>query len=444
MKKLFLIIAVISLAACTTVRKAREAQNPTNVPPGERTVTAAEAGLGTNSVLTLARALNIAERFHPTIVEANQNLEIATAQLVEARAGRQPSVGANAGYQRATANAAGAPASSKSKNAYNAALTADLLLFDFGKTPALIRGALAQKLAAQEELRAAQIDTEFNVRVAFFTLSQNAELMQVAEETVRQYGVHLTQVQGLFEVGKRIKYDITKAQVDLGNAELALINASNSVTTARAVLNLSMGLAEDPGYRLGESPHEEAVTDLATLMRSAREHQPQLHALQQQVNAASAAVDVAIADLYPSFSLQGSFGWSGGHFPLMWNWSAAADAAMSVFDGGTHYGKITEAAAQLRAARARQAANEQQIYSDLSQAVTKLDGAKQRLTLTELIVRQARESLDLASERYRLGLATAVDQADAQAALATARSQQVQARYDVLNQMAAIRHTVGE
>ena len=53
-------------------------------------------------------------------------------------------------------------------------------------------------------------------------------------------------------------------------------------------------------------------------------------------------------------------------------------------------------------------------------------------------MRSARESLDLVSARYRLGLATAVELTDAEVAVAQARTQQVQARRDDLAAQALI------
>jgi hypothetical protein len=51
------------VSGCATIRRAREAQDAARIPPGERTVTAAEAGLSSNSVLTLDGALDIASRW---------------------------------------------------------------------------------------------------------------------------------------------------------------------------------------------------------------------------------------------------------------------------------------------------------------------------------------------------------------------------------------------
>ena len=444
MKRLFLLLTFGFAAGCATVRHAREAQDEKKIPAGERTVTAAEAGLSTNTVLTLPRAINVALRFHPAIVEARENLAVAEAQARETKAGLLPQIGGNAAFRRATSKSQGATSGGSPANSYSAGLTANLLLYDFGKTPALVHAALSRLVAAENDLLAAQNTVSFNVRTAFFTLSENIALLQVAEENVRQNEVHLDQSKTLFEVGKRIRYDITTAEVNLGNAKLALINAQNAVTTSRATLNRALGLAEEPGYQLGESPQAEFDANLNALMQTARNQKPELRSLQAQVLATSANVDAAIANLYPSFNLTGGLTGGGSHFPLVWNWSAAAQSAATLFDGGIKSGQIMEAVAQLRAARARQADEEQQIYLALSQAVASLDGAKQRLQLTELIVRQAAQSLDLVNERFRLGLATTVDVTDAQASVATAKSQQVQAHFDVLNNIAAIKHTIGE
>jgi len=46
---------------------------------------------------------------------------------------------------------------------------------------------------------------------------------------------------------------------------------------------------------------------------------------------------------------------------------------------------------------------------ELSNALTQLDGARQKSILTELIVRQAQESLTLVRERYRVGQASSVE-----------------------------------
>jgi len=179
-------------------------------------------------------------------------------------------------------------------------------------------------------------------------------------------------------------------------------------------------------------------------MELARRDHPGLRALKAQELAASAAVDEAIASLYPEIGLQAKYGLSGGNFPLIWNWSAALQSTMQLFTGHRQTWRIREAVALLREARSRVTAREQQIYQDLQNALNQLDSATQRLPLTELLVKQAQESLDLVSERYRLGAASAVEVTDAQVALTGARAEKVQAKFDYQAALAQIKHAVGE
>ncbi|OGV41988.1 MAG: hypothetical protein A2X46_13270 [Lentisphaerae bacterium GWF2_57_35] len=440
----FLGLALMLATGCATVRRAREVQADRNPPPGERTVSAAEVGLTSNSTLNLQEALRIALTYQPVVAQAQQNLAAASAQLRQSRSAYAPTVDARAGYQRGTSNTGLEPANNDSKNSYSGSIGLDWLVYDFGKTPAVVRQAYARQSAAAASLKAARNNAAFNVRTAFFALRQNEELLAVAHEAERQFRQHLEQVTAFMEVGRRTQYDVTKAEVDLGNAQLELIFARNAVKTARAGLNRSLGLAEDPGYRLGELMDMASSTNLTELMTLARQQQPELLVLKAQERVAFAAVDEAIANLYPSLSLQAQYGGSGSQFPLVWNWWGALQSAVPLFSGRAKTGRIDESVAQLRAARAQTADREQQIYQDLENSLSGLHSALQRQALTELILRQAQESLDLISEQYRIGRASSVDVTDAQVAWARAKADQVKARFEHLTAVAQIWNTVGE
>lgn len=441
-----LLAGTLCLAAgCATVRHARQVQRGDQAVAGERLLLAAEAGLSSNTVLTLDQALSIALAYHPSLFQAQQALVAATAQVYQARAAYWPELGANAGSSRATANTAGVRETHDADNGYSGALSLSLLVYDFGKTPAQVRQAYARQIAAAESLRSARNDLAYSVRTAFYSLGKTLELEQVAQDAIRQYQDHLDQVRAFRDVGRRTRYDLTKSEVDLGNARLTLIKARTDVSDARAALNRSLGLAEEPGY--SQQPDPSTTYPAATagpLMAQARTNHPGLRLVKAQEILAHAAVDEAIASLYPEIGLQAKYGLAGAHFPLVWNWSAALQASLQLFTGRRQTWNIEAAVAELRAARSRVAEREQQVYEDLTNALNQLTSASQRLTLTDLLVRQAHESLDLVNERYRVGAAAAVEVTDAQVALTTARAEQVKAKFDYQAAIARIRHAVGE
>jgi len=409
-------VLCLSLTGCASVRKARLAQNESRAPAGERTVRATEVGLDGLEPLTLDRAVEIAIGVHPSIIEAGLNCAIASNQLVQAQAANLPSVSAGAGYHRATANTAGTPSSQHSQYAYSAALDADWLLYDFGKTPAVIREARCRQIFANAQYRAAINSAVLNVRSAFFERLKAEALLRVATEAVHEAEIYLNQVRVFAEVGRRTRYDVTQAEVNLGNNQLAEVDARQALRLAIAALNRTLGLNEETRYPLtpiDQSPfeYEANINPLAPLPQH-----PTLLALRAQENIASNAVDAAIANLYPSLGVSASYGWAGRNFPLIWNWSTALQSSLSLFNGGAKRAEIDEAANRLRIARAQKADGEQQLGLDLRQALSRRDTARHKLELNELILRQARESLDLVQERYRQGHATSLEVTDAQLA----------------------------
>ncbi len=429
---------------CSTIQRARQAQDASRAPRGERTVLAAEIGIGSNTVLTVEEAVRLALECHPSVVQARQELEAATAQAQSAVSAYWPGVDVSAGYSRRTSNTAGAPSGNHAGDSYSASVGLDVLIYDFGKTPATVRQACERRLAAEESLRAARNDVVYRARTAFFEVCRARELLQVAEESVRQFQTHLAQVRAFAEVGTRMRYDVTKAEVDVGNAQLARIDASGNLALARAALARAMGLAEEPGFGIQSGAPAPYRTTALEAMAVARGRHPELLALRARERAASAAVDAAIAGMYPSLRAGGEYGWGGARFPLTWNWSLFARAAASLFTGWRETARVDEAVAGLRAARANVAAREQQIYFELCGGLASLDTARERQALTELIVREAEESLALVGERYKVGKASAIEVTDAQVALTKARADQVKARFDHQTAVAQIQHAIGE
>lgn len=436
-------VLIVAGAGCATIRRAREAQDASKAPPGERTVRAGEIGFGSNTVLTVGDAVRVALDYRPAVVQARQAVAAAVAQERGAVSAYWPTADASAGYTRRTANSAGTDSSGRSSDSYSASLGLDLLVYDFGRTPAEVRQAVERRQAAEASLRAVRNDVVYEVRAAFLELCRAQELLQVAEESVRQFEIHLEQVRVFAEVGIRIRYDVTKAEVDLGNARLSRMDAANARVTARAALNQSLGLAEDPGFQVMAGEPEPYTGTPEGLMAIARERHPELQGLQARERAASSAVDAAIASLYPSLRVGGDYGGGGSQFPLTWNWSVMARSAVNLFTGWRQTAQVDEAVAALRAARSRVAEREQQIYLEIRRGLSSLDTAIERQGLAELIVREAQESLALVSERYRQGKASAIEVTDAQVALTGARSDRVKARFGRQTAVAQIQHAIG-
>lgn len=440
-----LLASLLLFCGCEAVKQARKAQAPADRLPGEKTVTAAEANVVAGKTLALADLEQVALRYHPAVLQAQQDVEAARIQCRITHAGRLPQINASGGYTRQSQNTQNRPRSMRTEATWSGSIGLDLLLYDFGKLDAQERQSRQALIAAEQQLRATEIETVYAVRSAFFELHRSAELFRVARESEKQYAEHLEEARVMAQVGTRRQYDVTKAEVDWGNALLEVITASNSVVTTRAQLNSALGLCEYPAYDVSTNLMPMHVSlDVQALMASAAEDAPSLAVLRAKTRSASAYVDQTVAELYPDLTLGADLSASGREFPINWNYSWAVRLAQNLFDGWKKTARIDYAVTQLRSARAAEAKAEQTLFLDLVSAVAQYESAHKRREVAELVVRQATDNREIVNEQYRVGLSSSIERTDAQVAVRQAQADAVRARYDEQAAQASIVRLIGE
>jgi outer membrane protein len=427
---------------CANVQRARAIQDPSSAVPGERTPTVAELGLEPTGPVELGVLLQHALEVNPTVVQARHAVEITEARVREAEAALYPSASASATTGYRDAKSAGGVSVEHRFNSFG--FDVSWLLFDFGRTRAQARSLGELWLASLADLRTAELTVAFEVRSAYIELSRRMALLQVADETVHQFEVHLEQVREFVEVGTRIPYDETKAQVDLGNARLAQVRARDAVLAGQGTLANAIGLAEIVDWLPDfDAPLPDVPEEFEVAWALAREGQPALASAAARESASSLLVDASVAALYPSLDLSFGFTAAGPSFPLSWSWLFGPGLSYLVYDGGGRLAAIDEAAAALRSSRAAHAQLEQQAWLDTRTAWIGIQDARQRVELSTLTAENAAQQLDLAQGLFAVGKNTSVDLADAEQALAFSKADLVQAKADLQAATASLARAIG-
>lgn len=421
-----------AVPACANVHRARFAQDPASAVPGERTPTAAELGLPTSGRVALDLLVKTALSVHPTVVGARRAAEAAHARIRAAEGATRPkaTVQTSASYRDQSANATG----SEEHRFESYGFDVSWLLFDFGGRSALVCQAAQQWIAAQLDARTTEVDAAFAVRLGYFELEKDIELLATAHETVAQFESHLAQVTEFERVGSRIPYDVTKAKVDLGNAKLAEVEARDAILTAEATLANAVGIAEtvdwQPDPSDGARVEAFAPKDFDAAWAVTLPSRPSLAAAAARERAASALIDARVAALYPSLSLGAGFSRTGPNPPMPWTFNLGPSVQWTPFDGFQNLASIDESVATLSSTRAARAKEEQRAFLDVRTAWIAIEDAKRRLELSDLLVKSAEENLALAQGRFAAGLGTSVDLSDARQALVSARTGRIEARAD--------------
>ena len=440
-KLILLLSAAALLAGCTTVREARRAQRE----DAERTVRWAETPFAAREgELAMEELAAWARTNAPAVVQARQDVVQAQIALRSVKAAFIPVVDGSIAYTYASKNIDPHDTKWDGDGTWGGNVSLNWLLYDFGRTRASTRRAVAALAAADQAERAAENGAVYGVRAACFALRRAEELHRVAVETSESYRLHRDQTKDRFDVGAAMNYEVSKAEVDYQNALLSEISASNAVETARASLALALGLAENPRIALGDCSFPEMTNDVAALMAVAATNAPALAALRAAADAAKDYVDWTICDLYPNLSFRLSFDAKGDSSPLLWNYAAVPAVAQTLFSAGAKNRQIETAVAQLRAARSKLAEAEQQLFNQVLTATLSADRARKSLAVAEAALAASKENFDVVSSRYDVGKASALERTDAQVALSSAEAAVVTARYDLQDTQILLARLIGE
>ncbi len=427
--------------------QAPQAPNPTaSIPPTP------VAAAPTTQTLTLAQAVAMAIQNHPKFIEA-QNEEAAAGQRVtEARAAYYPNL--NAEITGAQGNypgrlGAGSISASRLFNREGQGLVVNQLVTDFGRTPSLVANSRLLLQASAQSTLATRYDVTLGVNEAYFGVLESQALVQVAQETVSTRQTLDEQVTALGKAQLKSQVDVSFADVNLSEAQLALIRARDNLQQSFVDLGRALGLDAAPvQYKLAETvPPGAPPPSVDQLVADAVQNRPELSDLRLMYQAAQ-KFEAAERDLKrPNINLVAL----GGAVPYLNEVPAppvgyegvAVNIEIPIFNGHLFTAREKAALDESLAANQRLRNMLQQVEHDVRAAWLAANTAYQRIPVTVQMVSQAQLAQDLAQGRYDLGLASIVELTQAQLNLTQAQIENVSARYEYDSAYSSLQYTIG-
>jgi outer membrane protein len=403
--------------------------------------------------LTLDEALQLAAS-HPTVLSARDLEAQAAARVGEAKAGMRPTANVQLGASLATGNFTSQPglrlrgaATDPSNDAfpfYSAAINVSQTVWDFGRTHALVEAARSQQAVSALDRREAEADLAVAVKTAYFSVLGAERLRTATEASLEAAKRHLALAEAAVQVGQKPLYDAVRAKVDVGNAEVSLLQAANAVRLGRADLSRAVGedVASRPMVEVVLAPPGEASVD--ALLERALSHRPEIAEQDARIAAQAAQLDAARSQYWPTLALTGQANERGSQLPLVPNWQAGATLMVPLLAGGADAARLDQQAALLASLRHGREALVLDLRRDLEKQLASLAEARARQQALGKTLEQVREGLRLAEGRYAAGLATIVELGDAQASLASTEAQAIRAGLDEAVARAGLERLVGE
>jgi outer membrane protein len=423
------------------------------------------------SLLTLPDAIRTGLENHPVIERSRQSLLIAKALTHQTEGDRYPwleaSIAESSGALRiVTADGKtvhdsgghgfdpGGALAHHNQNMVSGGLLLNQLITDFGYTAHRILATQAGEAASEKDILTNKAFVILNVQKAYLDCLLRRALVQIASETVKRRRTVRDQVQALYKHQLKSKVDLDLVSVEVSNAEFSMVTAQNDLQQSFAALNNAMGIQGREPYDLEPIPIQVTPSPpVETLVATGLNERPELLGHRDRLAASDELLQAVKALHFGSLSAVGSIGVtkygtvhdngipSDGVAPF---WGAGATMKLPLFTGFRIQNQIKEAGHHKGEAEEdlQNLANE--IILQIIRAYLARTTNAEQIALEQERVMFAKEALQLASERYRLGLGPILEVVRATAAQFEAESRLAEARYIYKTSEAVIAYATGQ
>lgn len=392
-------------------------------------------------------------------IESNLDLKIATARVREARAlrgvadaGLYPTVDAAGNYARSrTSSTTGNPVNLGERNMFNAGLDASWEIDVFGGVRREVEAADADLQAAEEGRNDALVTLLAEVCRNYTEVRGYQRRLDVANSSVRVQQDSVQVAKARLSAGIAGELEVAQANALL-ESRRAIIP---SITTSyrQSLYRLSVLLGQAPGALESElakaspipPPPAEVPVGLPSDLLKRR---PDVRQAERMLAASNARIGVAESDLYPKFSLTGSFGFSSQKAGDLFDWdsrswSIGPNVRWRIFDGDRIRRQIAAAGARSEAALYSYDRTVLSAFEEVENRLVAFSQEQSRRESLEKATAANQRAVDLSNDLYKAGIRDFLNVLDSQRALYDSQDALVQSEMAVTTNLVALYKALG-
>ena len=330
-------------------------------------------------------------------------------------------------------------------------------VFDFGRIAAQTAAGDALVAIERDRLQGTRIDITLIVTQAYFAVKAARAVMDAATQAEQRAQIHSDFADAGVKAGMRPPIEITRAKADLTRFTVGRIRSEGNLRVARSVLAAAVGFTE---AELDSTPSQEpvpATPPLAQVEQRAKAYQPEiLQALDRRKaqHAQTLAISASTRpNLFATAAISARAGGAPsntgfvpegrGFIPSVPNYDAGLIMSWPFYeptvDATASASRQREWAyeAEIAAAQQRAVAAAQQAYRRTRVAESALDALAQA-------AEAARANYEQADARFKAGLGTSTELADAEAIRFEAEVQQAVGGFELATARANLTRVMGD
>jgi len=407
-----------------------------------------------STILSYAQVISLDEAIS-TALKNNYNIQLAridsTSAAIDnsyAYAAFIPQINGAAGKTWNTnsqklkfSNSPDRDASGLKSNNLNASVNLNWMLFD-----GLRMFATMKKVAELQELGGLNVRSSITESVAslintYYNIVQAKQQLKAVEEQMTISSERVTLADRKLSVGLGTRQELLQAQLDLNAQKAARIRQLTSIEQLKELLNQLMGVEGKTFYDVLDSiPINTGIT-LEDVMNSAQINNPSILVAKKNIDIARLTLKENKGLYYPQIFFGSAYNFTrlnnstvvNPYSPLFSQnrgFNYGLTATIPILNNFNTRRLVKQAKLGIEKSEVSLKSQELNVELAIYYAFKSYEFQKQSLALEESNIQLAKDNVNIAFERFRLGVSTYIELRDAQLSLADAYDRLITARYN--------------
>ncbi|WP_197076748.1 TolC family protein [Hymenobacter terrenus] len=403
--------------------------------------------------LTLDATVRSVLDANPGIISLEELANAATGRLAQTRTGFLPQVTGTATYTRVDPVVkiplGGEAFQIAPNNNYDAHITAQYLLLDFGRSAATVSVAESQVQTARDNVNITRRNLAFDAAQVYYNILFMRESIKVQDAQIASLVAHRNEMEKRVQGGVSTRFDVTTTDVRITQAQNTKIDLENQLRNQQSQLAHLLHRSNQVDVPVkGRLTFEPRPVDVAAETAKGLENRPEIKLARDTENTATLQQRLVERSNLPNLGIGGQVGTKNGYLPnlnqMRFNTVGVVQLSVPIYDGNKNKNQRVEALANARSAVARTQDTQEQVRADVRQAANNIASNQARYANAERQIAQATDALTRAQGRYRYGVGQNLDVLDAETQLAQARLARAQAMYNYTLGQYQLKRATGE
>ena len=424
------------------------------------------AAVTSHSVWTLQECIDWAKAQNIDIRQNRLSVKEQQLALDDARKSRLPEIGfsssQNVGFRpfrESTAIVSGDQiTTSSSKFSYNGSygLNASMPLYDGGKIKNNTRLAEIETQIAQLQLEQSELSIEESITQLYVQILYSIETIKQDNEQINLSQAQVDRAHEVYNSGLMSHVQVVQLETQLASDKYQLVADETQLANYKLQLKQLLELDGEESIEivvpildddvLAPLPAKLDVYNAALMLR------PEIKAQQLAMDRSDVNIELAKASMRPTINANAGVSTSnmssnGNFFEQLyrqWNNSIGVSLNIPIYDHGKTKNAVERARIQKESAQLDLTNNQKALWKTIENYWLEANSAQQRYIAAKEKVRYARESLELTSEQFRLGIKNITELQNDLTNFSQANQQMLQAKYMEILNAAMLKYYQGE